>query len=492
MSPIQTTEEALREQARLLDLTHDSIFVRDMDDMISYWNRGAEELYGWARDEAIGKVTHELMKTSFPLPLDQINTALLRDDRWEGELVHTKRDGTRVVVASRWALQRDAQGRPIAVLETNNDISERKRAERLTQQVFDSIPDMASIISKDYRYLRLNPAVERAWGVPTGSLTGVSMLSQIRQPEVFERFIKPNLDRCFAGEEVSFAMWANNAHGRRHIVTTFSPLRPDSDRVEAALAIGRDITEHVLASEALRTTQAELAHVTRVTMMGELTASIAHEIKQPLAAVTTNADAALRWLVGGPADVEEVRACLSRIAGDAARAGEVIARIRTLVKKSTLAKTPFDLSEIIEEALALVTVEARRHDVTLRSDLARDLPTVEGDRVQLQQVVLNLVINGIDAMKGVADRPRELLIKSRPHESSEVLVAVKDLGTGIDEASMTRLFEPFFTTKQEGMGMGLRISRSIIEAHDGQLWATRNPGPGITVYFTLPVGRHGP
>jgi PAS domain S-box-containing protein len=149
MSPIQTTEEALREQARLLDLTHDSIFVRDMDDMISYWNRGAEELYGWARDEAIGKVTHELMKTSFPLPLDQINTALLRDDRWEGELVHTKRDGTRVVVASRWALQRDAQGRPIAVLETNNDITERKRAERLTQQVLDGIPDMASITQPD-------------------------------------------------------------------------------------------------------------------------------------------------------------------------------------------------------------------------------------------------------------------------------------------------------------------------------------------------------
>jgi signal transduction histidine kinase len=237
----------------------------------------------------------------------------------------------------------------------------------------------------------------------------------------------------------------------------------------------------------LRTAQAELAHVARVSMMGELTASIAHEVLQPLAAVTTYADAARRWLAGDPPNLDEARACLGRIASDVKRADEVIAGIRALVQKSALARAWLDLNEAIQEALAMIKDEAGRHQVSARTDLAAGLPSVQGDRVQLQQVVLNLVMNGIDAMKVVTERPRELLIRSRPHEPDEILVAVQDSGIGVDEQNMGRLFEPFYTTKPEGMGMGLRISRSIIEAHGGRLWATPNPGPGITVQFTLPI-----
>ena len=237
----------------------------------------------------------------------------------------------------------------------------------------------------------------------------------------------------------------------------------------------------------LRTAEAELAHVTPVSMMGELTASITHEVLQPLAGVTTSADAARRWLAGDLPDLDEARACLERIASDVKRAGEVITGIRALVKKSALTRARLDFNDAIQEVVAMIKDEAGHHQVSVRTELAAGLPSVQGDRVQLQQVVLNLVMNGIDAMKVVTDRPRELLIKSQPHEPEEVLVAVQDSGIGVDQQNMARLFEPFYTTKPEGMGMGLRISRSIIEAHGGRLWAAPNAGPGITVQFTLPI-----
>ena len=188
--------------------------------------------------------------------------------------------------------------------------------------------------------------------------------------------------------------------------------------------------------------------------MGEMTASIAHEVLQPLAAVTANAEAGLPWLAGGPPNVDRAQACLERIARDGKQAGEVITRVRALVKKSPPTKAWLDLTESIQEALVVINIEAERHQVSVGTELAAGLPSVQADRVQLQQVVLNLMMNGIDAMKSVTDRPRELLIKSQPHESREVLVAVQDSGIGVDQQNMGRLFEPFYTTKPEGMGLG--------------------------------------
>ena len=302
------TEKALRERAQLLDLTHDTIFVRDMSDVITFWNRGAEELYGWKSEQAVGKVSHQLTQTIFPARLEEINAELFRTGRWEGELIHTKRDGTQVTVASRWALQRDEQGNPIAILETNNDITERKRAEYLTWHVFESSPDSISIVGRDYRYQRVNPVFARFWGMPAEKIVGMHV-TDLMGRENFERRVK-NLDRCFAGEEVSFADWFATPHGRKYRAISYSPLRPDLQRVEAALVIARDLTEHVLASEALREAQMQLAHVNRVTTMGQFTASIAHEVNQPIAAAVTNADAALRWLGCRPPDLQEVRQSL--------------------------------------------------------------------------------------------------------------------------------------------------------------------------------------
>jgi predicted ATPase/signal transduction histidine kinase len=239
------------------------------------------------------------------------------------------------------------------------------------------------------------------------------------------------------------------------------------------------------AEDDLREVQAELAHVARITTIGEMAASIAHEVNQPLSGVVINGNACLRWMAVDPPNLGETRDAVQRIIRDGKRASEVIARIRNMTKKSSTDKEPLDLNETIAEVAAFAQSELRRTRVTLRTDLARDLPTVMGDRVQLQQVVLNLVLNGIEAMGAVADRPRELVIETRREDAEHVRVAVRDVGVGLEPETVNRLFDAFYTTKPSGMGMGLSISRSIIDNHGGRLWAVPNHGPGATFLFTV-------
>jgi C4-dicarboxylate-specific signal transduction histidine kinase len=310
--------------------------------------------------------------------------------------------------------------------------------------------------------------------------------------EAFEETFKPQLDRCFAGEDVSFAAWIRYRFGRRYVAITYTPLRPGAERVEACLMISRDLTDHMAAVEALQKAQAELAHVTRVTALGELAASVAHEINQPLAAIAADASACLNWLAKSQPDLDMARASLTAVVSDSLRAGEVVHRIRQLATKSDPQRTPLQLNDVIHEVVPLVRREVRDHDVSLRLDLAPTIRAVLGDRVQLQQVLINLVINGIEAMSDVANRPRELVIRSRPHDKDEALVAVQDAGVGLDRGSMSQLFTAFFTTKLAGMGMGLSISRSIIEAHGGRLWATPGEPYGAIFSFSLPIYRPVP
>jgi PAS domain S-box-containing protein len=371
----QQTEAALRERASLLNLTHDAIFVRDMNGTVKYWNRGAEELYGWTAEQAVGRVVLELLNTMFEVPLKQIEEQVIEAGRWEGELVQTKKDGSQVVVASRWSLQRDESSAPVAILIINNDITERKRAE-------------AEARENDRRY--------------------------------------------------------------------------------------RDM-------------QMALAHAQRVATMGQLTASVAHEVNQPLAAVVANAEACLRWLDRGTPDLDGVRRSVEWIIRDGNRASEVIRRIRALANKTDIEKAPLDINDVIREVVALVNRELTSLLVSLRMELAPALPMILGDRVQLQQVIINLVMNGIEAMRSITDRPRELVILSRQDETQQVLVSVTDCGVGISAENADRLFNPFFTTKSGGMGMGLSICRSIMEAHDGRLWAAANVPHGATFQFALPV-----
>jgi PAS domain S-box-containing protein len=482
----QAAETRLRDQASLLDLTHDTVFVRGIDDVIAYWNRGAEELYGWPAKEAVGRVSHELTETVFPTPLEAINAELLRTGRWEGELVHTKRDGTRVTVASRWSLQRDAEGRPATILETNNDITERKQAEYLTGQVFKSSPDAMSIVGRDYRFQRVNPVLERIWRRPAERIVG-KLVADMLGTELFEQTIKPSLDRCFAGEDVTYSGWVPNPSGQSYLSISYSPLRPNTERVEAVLVITRRLSDIVRASEALRAAQANLAHVNRVATMGQLTASIAHEVNQPIAAAVINAQTALRWLEGDPPDLAEAREALGRVIDNGGRAGDVISRIRALVAKAPPRKSRFDLNEAISDVIALTHGEALKHGVSVQSRLATDLPSVEGDRVQLQQVILNLMMNAIEAMSGEDDGARELRLSTEPDAAGGVLVAVRDSGPGLAPTSEAKLFDAFYTTKPEGMGMGLAICRSIAEAHGGRLWATANEPRGAVFQLMLPA-----
>jgi signal transduction histidine kinase len=265
-----------------------------------------------------------------------------------------------------------------------------------------------------------------------------------------------------------------------------------------------DITDRKLGEEALQKAHAELAHITRVTTLGELTASIAHEINQPLTAIVNNANAGLRWLSGEPPDIDETRETIRRILRDGSRAGDVISRMRALFKKAPMTKEQFDLNEAIEEVVAITQSEAQRNRVLVRTRLAGDLPLILGDRVQSQQVVLNLVINAIDAMSAVSEGLRELLVStqrvaetkvpatgsgSSTSESGYVVVAVRDSGPGLHPDSLNQLFSAFYTTKPKGLGMGLAVSRSIIEAHGGKLEALPNVGPGATFQFTLPILR---
>jgi len=305
--------------------------------------------------------------------------------------------------------------------------------------------------------------------------------------EAFEQTAKAYLDRCFAGEEVSYAEWFTFSHGRRYLAVTHSPLRPDSERVEAVLAISRDLTEHVLASEALREAQADLARVTRVTTLGELTASIAHEVNQPLATVVTFGDASLRWLDREVPRIDKARSAVQQMIGSARHASEVIERIRALSKKGAFESVRLDINQVIDDVIALIRGEINVHGISLRLELGASLPPVDGDRIQLQQVIVNLLMNGIQAMSAVTDRHRELRIRSREHGSDQMLVAVEDSGIGIEPEHAAQLFNAFFTTKPDGMGMGLSICRSIIEAHGGQLWATANVPHGATFQLTLPL-----
>jgi PAS domain S-box-containing protein len=271
--------------------------------------------------------------------------------------------------------------------------------------------------------------------------------------------------------------------------------RPSKDESGSLEFVGAvtDITERKRAEEELRQKEAslreaqnELAHVSRVTTMGELAASIAHEVNQPLAGIATNANAGLRWLAGESPNLNEAREAIRRIIRDGNRAGEVISRMRALFKKARTAKERLDINEAVEEVVILTQSEMRRNKVALRMELAADLPSVMGDRVQLQQVVVNLILNAIEAMSTLEDRERDLVITTQLGEADEIRVAVQDSGIGLDPNNAERIFDAFHTTKPGGLGMGLSISRSIVERHDGRLWAVSNQGPGATFQFTLP------
>ena len=398
-------------------------------------------------------------------------------------------DGTLKYIHSVSHAVLSPSGDLVEIVGTSTDVTDRRRAEYLTQQVFERSPDLVGILGRDYRFRRANPMYETFWGIAAEKVIGMHIRDVVGK-EMFDRLAKPNLDRCFSGEEASYAEWFNAPGGRKYWFVTYSPLRLESERVEAVLIIARDLTERMLASEKLRDAQMQLAHANRVATVGELTASIAHEVNQPIGALVTNAHAALRMLSAEPPDLNQAHEALGDIIKDGRRVSDVIDRIRALVKKTPAQTDLLDINETIMQTIALIRGEILRNGVSLETQLTKDLPSIRGDRVQLQQVIMNLVMNALESMGTEDEGARELQIVTGKDRDNQIFVIVRDSGPKLTSESLDRFFEAFYSTKSHGMGIGLSICRSIIEAHGGRIWAAANVPRGATLHITLPTSRN--
>jgi PAS domain S-box-containing protein len=372
------------------------------------------------------------------------------------------------------------------------EIAERERAEEGIRR------------SEDHMRLVIDTIPQQIWsGPPDGSLdfcnaqwrSYVGLTQDELQGEGWQRMLHPDdRERVLKAWRESVANGMPYEQEERHrradgryrcFLARGVPLKDSEGRIVRWYGTNTDIEDRRRAEAALRESQAELARVIRIATMGELTASIAHEINQPLGAVVTNGNAALRWLAGQPPDLEEAREAIERTIREGNRASDVIGRVRAALQKRPLQMERLDVNAVIREVLTLGDNELLKGGVTVQTELAGDVPAVLGDRVQLQQVLLNLILNGIDAMSTITNWPRQLLVKSSKRPDG-VLIQIQDSGEGVDPEQAARIFEPFFTTKPQGIGMGLSVSRSIVEAHGGRLWFTPGSSHGTVFQFTIP------
>jgi PAS domain S-box-containing protein len=486
---------------RLVDANIVGIIIWNIDGQIIEANDAFLRMVGYDREDlASGRVNRTDLT---PQEWRERDTRTLAEMKARGtvqpfEKEYFRKDGGRIPVLIGVTAFDEKRNQGVGFVL---DLTERKRAEaelRDSEQnyrmLFESIDEGFCTIEVlfdqngkpiDYRFLQISPSFERQTGIKNAAGKRMREIAPEHEEHWFEIYGRIAL----TGEAMRFENEARQL-GRWYDVYAFRVADPRCRRVGILF---NDITERKRAEKRLRASeqllldaQMELARATRVTTLGELTASIAHEVNQPLAAIVTNAEASLRWLRRGPPDVEAACRSVEWVISDGIRASEVIRRVRALTKKSSIEMVPLDVNDIVREITTLVQRELISHQVSLRMELASFLPMVLGDRVQLQQVFINLVMNGIEAMQSVTDRSRELVIRSG-HETGQVIVSVTDCGVGISAENADRLFTAFFTTKSSGMGMGLSICRSIMDAHGGRLLATANPPHGATFQFSLPV-----
>lgn len=417
------------------------------------------------------------------------------DGRYDAEYRIVQPDGTIRWIHDRGVLIRDARGKPHRASGIAEDVTERKQmeerlrtSEEMWRAAFENNPTMFFMVDAAGKILMVNAFGAEQLGYAVEELVGRSVLDVFHYDdrETVLHMVAECIDRLGETRRWEFrkirkdgtVIWvresARAVRGPKHDTTV--------------LVACEDITDAKHAEEALAESRAELAHVTRLTTMGELAASIAHEVNQPLAAIVTNANASLRWLERQPPELDEARQATRRIVRDGALAAQIIERVRSLIRKSPPRREWLDVNDVLREVVNLTGAEAKRSRVSMETELSAGLPRVLGDRVLLQQVALNLIVNGIDAMSRTDQPPRHLVISSRSDGPNGVVVTVADSGEGLEPVAAQRLFEAFFTTKPQGMGMGLAISRSIVESHGGRIWATSNAPRGAVFHFTLPAG----
>ncbi len=520
-------EEAQLRLAAIVASSDDAIISKTLGGVITSWNAGAQRIFGYTAEEAVGLPINNLIPPDRQDEESQIIETLRRGESVHHfETVRIRKDGREIHVSLAISPMKDATGQIVGASKIARDITERKRAEAELREsesryryIFQSTG--VSIWEEDFSQVKMAIDDLKAAGVQdfrqylvahpefVSQATSMVKIRDVNEATVelfgahdkqellvsLDKVFTPETREVFAGELIALAegrTWFQSQASLKtlkgdDVSVVFSITFPtESDKLNSVLVSIMDTTEQRRAEEALRKAQAELTHATRVMTMGELVASIAHEVNQPLGAIVTNGHACVRLLSREAPDLDKSLEVIHRMIRDGMRASEVIKRIRDLLHKAPPEKALLNVNEVIQEVIALISSDVIRSKVELRIELAADLPLVVADRIQLQQVILNLILNGKEAMSGVQSHPRELLVTSRKNEACEVVVAVRDSGTGLDPKSVDQIFDPFFSTKPEGMGLGLSISRTIIESHGGTLWATQNEDKGATIQFTIP------
>jgi two-component system sensor kinase FixL len=465
--------------------------VRRLDGTITQWSSGMQRLYGYGPDEAIGRQSRDLLRTEFHRPEREIANELQQHELWSGELINYRKDGARVCVASQWSLWQD--GGEAEIIEIHSDITNLKLVEHdlasreaHLKSILETVPDAMIVIDEHALMQSFSVAAERLFGYRPDEVLGKNI--KMLMPSPYRENHDGYMDRYLRTGERRIIGIGRVVVGERKDGSTF-PMELAVGEMRSAdrryfTGFIRDLTERQMTEARLQELQSELVHISRLTAMGEMASALAHELNQPLSAIANYLKGAKRLLDGRTdSDAKVVCGAMDKAAEQSLRAGQIIRRLRDFVARGESERRVESISKLIEEASALALVGAKEHGLRVRMQIDPAHDMILADKVQIQQVLLNLLRNAIESV--AQGERRELVVSTRPQGRGMLEVSVADTGPGIDPDIAAQLFQPFITTKPQGMGVGLSISRTIIEAHGGQIWTEPNPGGGAVFRFTV-------